>query len=230
MSTPNRQAPAGLQPPHVPGRRPGIAGGTRDKNRRARVKKLVQSSLKLFLRDGLQEVSVNDIAQKAGVGKGTFYHYFEDVEELVATMMHPLEAALSSAFDACRVDLESAGASGDLTTAYEKLARVLAMVFLSHPLEVQLYLQEGRGPAVGARRPIAQLVQTVREQAVSLTQVACDAGLFRAFDARVSAYAVVGASEQLLLESLTGTDFGDPGKVADSVVSMVLDGLRAQDK
>ena len=40
--------------------------------------KLMEKALKLFTEKGVNNTSIQDIADEAGVGKGTFYLYFKD--------------------------------------------------------------------------------------------------------------------------------------------------------
>ncbi len=54
--------------------------------------RIVKAAMKLFSERGYQDVSVNDIASLARVGKGTIYTYFNEKEEI-------LEACVSFIFD-----------------------------------------------------------------------------------------------------------------------------------
>ncbi len=44
--------------------------------------KILQSAVQLFLEEGFEATSVNDICKHAGVSKGSFYHYFETKQVL----------------------------------------------------------------------------------------------------------------------------------------------------
>lgn len=43
---------------------------------------LIHAATELFSEHGYEKTSVNDIIQKIGVAKGTFYHYFKSKEEI----------------------------------------------------------------------------------------------------------------------------------------------------
>jgi TetR/AcrR family fatty acid metabolism transcriptional regulator len=43
---------------------------------------IIKAATKVFARDGLQKGRIDDIAQEAGIGKGTVYEYFRSKEEL----------------------------------------------------------------------------------------------------------------------------------------------------
>ncbi len=62
--------------------------------------------MKLFAEKGFQEVSVNDIASLARVGKGTIYTYFSEKEEI-------LEACVSFIFESFVGNVKEALNTGD---------------------------------------------------------------------------------------------------------------------
>jgi AcrR family transcriptional regulator len=58
------------------------------KEKQARTRaKLMRSAAKLFCRNGLEQASVDDIAQDAGFTKGAFYSNFKSKEELFLAML-----------------------------------------------------------------------------------------------------------------------------------------------
>lgn len=54
-----------------------------EKNKRAKETSLYKAAYELFTAQGINETSINDIAKKAGVGKGTFYLYFNDKYDIL---------------------------------------------------------------------------------------------------------------------------------------------------
>jgi len=50
-------------------------------------KKLEDIALKLFVQDGYEKTSINNIVKKAQVSKGAFYHYFESKEEILNSVL-----------------------------------------------------------------------------------------------------------------------------------------------
>ena len=51
-------------------------------NKLEKENKLLSTAFKLFTQKGVDNTSIQDIADKAGVGKGTFYLYFKDKYEI----------------------------------------------------------------------------------------------------------------------------------------------------
>ena len=213
----------------MPPERPGPAGGRRDENRRRRVASLCAAAEELFAAEGLAEITVDRIVSRAGVAKGSFYRYVSDIEELVATMLEPLQGALRDAIGRAAAELAEAKDAETLTGTYRRLAAELAASAMAHPRLVAIYLQEARAPGIGARRPIRALAEEIERGAVELTRAARTHGLLRSdYDLRVGALAAIGAAERIMFSYLKGDSPGDPQDVIDSLVSVILDGVRGR--
>jgi AcrR family transcriptional regulator len=219
--------PAALSlPSRIPPERPGPPGGKRDLNRRQRTEALRRAGLTLFLERGVDVVTIDDIAKAAGTAKGNFYRYFTDKNELVESILEPVAHSMREAMDRCEQELEKAHDDTSLFAAYQALALALTPVIFTEKEAVRLYLQESRAPAVGARAPIRELADEVRERAIDLTEFAVDHGLLRIPDPRISALAVVGAVEQLAFMVLGGQLDATPDAIAGTLIGLVLRGIR----
>lgn len=225
MSSDKSISPQSPAPRRVPNERPGPSGGKRDLNRKRRTAELAQAGLELFLERGVEAVTIDEIVRAAGVAKGTFYRYFKGKEELVGALIAPVTDIFEDGLRHANTALQRA-TNADLAGAYLGIALTVVQAMTRYPDVLKLYLQESRGPAIGARRPIARLADTITRQSLVLTRLAVDHGLLRPRDPRVSALAVVGAGERLLHAQLSGDDLGEPGAVAQALIEMVLDGLR----
>jgi AcrR family transcriptional regulator len=214
------------RPRRMPSERPGPPGGKRDRNRKQRTEALLRSALGLFLERGLEAVTVDDIAREAGMAKGNFYRYFKDKDDLVDALFEPIVSDVRASMRACANDLADAQGRDELHGAYHHLARSLAEVALPRLDVMRLYLQERRSPGVGARAPIRRLADQISEGAIQLTKVAVDHDLLRVRDPRISAFAVVGAVEELMLAVLSERLDAPPTEIIDTLISLVLDGIR----
>ncbi len=216
---------SGILPGRSPGRRPGPEGGARDARRRERTEAIAGAALGLFLARGIESVSVDDIARAAGIAKGSFYTYFHDQADLVGALLAPMREGLRVALERCEVTLRDARTTVELRSAYTVVAADAAAVILGRSDIARLYLQECRSPAVGARVPIVALADEMRGAALRLTHLAHASGLLRSVAPRVTAAAVLGASEHLLHRFLAGDDLGDPSEAIEALVTMVVEGL-----
>ena len=110
--------------------------------------------------------------------------------------------------------------------AYRAVGAVIASALLQYPGVVRLYLQECRGPAVGARVKLVEVARLVSRHAVEITEKAHTHGLLRPIRPAVSGLAVVGAVERLLLAVLSEEEVGNPLELPDALSTLILDGLR----
>ncbi len=62
--------------------------------------KLMEKALKLFTEKGVNNTSIQDIADEAGVGKGTFYLYFKDKYDIRDKVIASCSNKLFHALDA----------------------------------------------------------------------------------------------------------------------------------
>lgn len=56
--------------------------GKAEENKKKKRNSLLAEAFSLFMNKGISNTTISDITQKAGVGKGTFYFYFKDKEDL----------------------------------------------------------------------------------------------------------------------------------------------------
>jgi TetR/AcrR family transcriptional regulator, cholesterol catabolism regulator len=61
--------------PNADGRKSGRRGTARDR--------IIASAIDLFYRDGYEATAVQDVVDRAGVTKGSFYHHFSSKDELL---------------------------------------------------------------------------------------------------------------------------------------------------
>jgi AcrR family transcriptional regulator len=193
-----------------------------------RTEALQRSALGLFLQYGVEAVTIDQIVDGARTAKGSFYRYFRDKTDLVASLVEPLRDEVRAAIDRCASTLAGTAYSGDVAKPYEALAQDLIRSVLQHPDVVRLYLHESRGPKNGARAPIVELAEEVLEGATRLSNVAHERGLVRGLVGRLSAIVVVGASELIIARLFAGDDVGPVLEMPGELVSLVLDGVRAR--
>jgi AcrR family transcriptional regulator len=75
-----------------------------------RKKSILQTAEKLFLTQGYEKTSVNQIVEKAGVAKGTFYHHFKTKEDILSVIADDfLSSLVHSAEDVANDNKLSAG-------------------------------------------------------------------------------------------------------------------------
>jgi AcrR family transcriptional regulator len=226
-TTTTRTLPVGVDgQAKVPVERPGRPGGRRDTNRKERTTGLTDAALELFLADGIDAVTIEDITSRAGVAKGTFYRYFDDKGAIVESIMAPVHAAVVDSFDQSLAAIAAARTPAAAAAAYEVLAGGLVELVLHHGDAALLYLQENRGPSRGARAPVIRIAAVLADKAIQHTEAVRAHGLLKPFPSEVSTLAVIGAAERLLYAALSGHIKTDVLEVPALLISLILDGIR----
>ena len=96
-------------PPPPTARAPRVAGAPPGPRRRdQRQGALLDAAAALFVEKGVPATSIDDIVVRAGVAKGTFYHYFQDraamLEALRRRYSHSFADLAQTAMDDCAPD------------------------------------------------------------------------------------------------------------------------------
>lgn len=213
--------------PRLPRKRPGPEGGKRDRNRRANQQLLVDAALGLMLANGTASVTIDQIVERAGMAKGSFYRYAADKEDLVAQILMPVIAEATAALDRCEQQLR-ARRRDDIAAIYLMLARDLSQVVARHAPRVLLYLQEARAPQGAVAPAIQHLADALTSRTIALTEIARDHGLIRPVDPEISALAVLGAVEAILFAHLRRRRAPRAAipQVTAELVDIVLRGIR----
>lgn len=104
-------------------------------------------ALDLFDREGFENVSVEEIAQKAGCSVGNIYHYFKSKDELAIQV--------TSHVDAAYLTLEAAYLTDTAHTAREKLLDFVGQslrISCSDPVLYKAFIHAMKYPEQGALR------------------------------------------------------------------------------
>jgi AcrR family transcriptional regulator len=210
----------------VPSERPGRPGGRRDTNRKERTTGLTDAAVELFLADGIEAVTIEDITTRAGVAKGTFYRYFDDKGAIVESILAPVYAAVVDSFNQSLGAIAAARTPEAAAAAYDVLASGLVELILHHGDAALLYLQENRGPSRGARAPVMRIADVLADKAIQHTEAIRAHGLLKPFPSELSTLAVIGAAERLLYAALSGHLKTELLDVPALLINLILDGIR----
>jgi TetR/AcrR family transcriptional regulator, fatty acid metabolism regulator protein len=181
--------------------------------------RIVEAAVHVFARKGYHAARVGDIAAEAGVAHGLLYHYFSSKEELLETIFRETWTELLRALE--RVE-------EDVRPAREQLRQVAAILLRSwrrDPDLVRVLVREVvRTPELGGR--VAEIGKGFGaiERIIERGQ---RAGEFRPdVDARLAAWIVYGALEEILTGWVLGTlpDGDEAVAEAERTIVEVLSG------
>lgn len=191
-----------------------------------RIQSIQEATMRVIARKGMAAATMQEIADEAGVAKGTIYLYFRDRDELVEktfetamqTLMTQVDAAL-----ALEVPIE------------EKLRAILSAQFSFFNanrefFRLYLSLRMPEGPAGRQRRQRQHCQPQYRDRTRRLADVlsqAMERGEARRTDPWKLALFIIEGSTAIILDTLTEPSAGsDEQTDVDLITNLVLDGIR----
>ena len=193
--------------------------GRREENKRRKHEALLAAGLAAFEADGYERASIETIVREAGVARGTFYLYFEDKLALFRALVLPWTDALAEVVGTVDRTIDQVTDRTGLAEVYEGMALQIAMLGLTHSQVILLVFRELRG-ATEAGAFLRDQEARLLGAAVQITAHARDRGLIRVKRPEVVARMVLGATERMTFDLLTGADLGPPLEVAAEVVEL----------
>ena len=146
-----------------------------------RRKAILDAAASLLVANGLAGTSVDAVAQRAGIAKGTVYLYFESRSDLLAALRSRYAEGLAGR---ARSILEHADPAdpGSVTDTFERLAAELLDYVHANQRLYHVLFHEAPGHQEQAREPLRHLVAGLLSQAMdqgALTPT--DAGVLAGF-------------------------------------------------
>ncbi len=160
-----------------------------------RCRAIREAAMRVVGRKGLTRATVQEIADEAGVAKGTVYLYFRSREEVLD---RTTQAALDELLDRLRSAAEEGGAFREV------LARVLSTqlaYFDEHKDFFRLYFAMGDSTEAHRRRRQANRQRLVA-QLVEVLESAARSGEVQAADPERAAVAIAGAARSVILRRI----------------------------
>jgi AcrR family transcriptional regulator len=181
-----------------------------------RIQSIQEATMRVISRKGMAAATVQEIADEAGVAKGTIYLYFRDRDELIEKTFEGSMAQLMARIDAVL----------DQDIAFEPKIRGI----LAAKLAFSLRLPEGPG----ARQPRKKQAchPQYRARAMKLAGVlkqAMDRGEIREIDPYRLALFIMEGSTAVILERLTEESSPALEADVDFMAGLVLDGIRKRE-
>lgn len=190
-----------------------------------RIQSIQEATMRVIARKGMAAATMQEIADEAGVAKGTIYLYFRDRDELVEKTFDTAIQTLTDRIDEAL----------DLHVPIEQKIRAVMTAkfsfFAAHREFFRLYLslRMPEGPAARQRRQKQHCAPMYRGRAQRLAGVlraAMERGEIRENDPYKLALFLIEGSTAIILERLTGDMDGDEQSDVDLITGLILDGIR----
>lgn len=190
-----------------------------------RIQSIQDATMRVIARKGMAAATMQEIAEEAGVAKGTIYLYFRDRDELVEKTFETAMETLMARIDAA---LEQ-------DIAFEDKIRAVMSAHLSFFLanreffRLFLSMRMPEGPAARQRRQKQSCQPRYRGRVQKLADVlsqAMDRGEIRRADPYKLALFIIEGSTAIILERLTEDTTTDEGTDVELIAGLILDGIR----
>jgi AcrR family transcriptional regulator len=187
---------------------------------------ILDAADRLLARNGYKKMTVEDLAQEVGIGKGTIYLHFPSKEEVVLSHVDRI-------VERVKAELRRV-AAGEGPPPARLRGMLMARVLVRFD-GVQHYT-ESLSDLLAALRPglLARRRRHFEEEAEIVTEVlraGQEAGVFALEDAAATAHAMLTATNALLPYSLSARELGRREEVeaaASHVVQLLLEGVVAR--
>ena len=189
-----------------------------------RLNEVLQAAMSVFARAGFHQALMEDIAQEAGLAKGTLYLYFKNKDDLIAAILHRLFSGEMHALE----DLQAADAPARerLLTLTRRLADQMKRLSLLLPIWFEFYALAARQK--GVRQFFKQYFASYRAPLAALIQQGIARGEFREVDAEQAALAFIALFEGLVLLWAIDPQSVSAETTPEAAMLLLLDGLSAR--
>jgi AcrR family transcriptional regulator len=189
-----------------------------------RVQSIQEAAIRVISRRGMASATMQEIAEEAGVAKGTIYLYFRDREELVEKTFETAIGELHKRIDA------ALDAEGPFEQRLRAVITAKLAFFNENREFFRLYhtLRMPEGSATQQRRQKRTCQPQYRarvEKLASVLKLAMDAGEVRPLDPKRLALFLIETSTAIVLERLSEDAPPPESEDVELIVSTLLTGI-----
>ena len=189
-----------------------------DEDQMRRRHEIYGTSVKLFLRKGFQETSMREIAEKAGIGKSTFYDYFKNKDEiLVWGVQDQIEDLTAEARRIAALPLPAPERLRKVMKNHAEYIMASKEFFLKLSFEVQRLSLESQKRIQVARHMYQDTIRQIVDDGIR-------EGAFRNVDSLLAARLLIQAVTPTIV---TSRPTGTPQKMLDRALDIMLQGIQA---
>ncbi len=183
------------------------------------------NAMKIFARKGFEKTTIQEIADEAGIGKGTIYEYFKTKEDIIVHAILSFFAEMEKAFSSDFMDIED---------PREKLTR-----FLEESMEIglmdediwivftEIWYYNMRGGYSSIHTLFTKFLRVYRAMLAEMIDDGIKKGIFREdANSREVAGLIAGAIDGVGLHYLLDKESMDVRKVGREFLDLLLLGLK----
>jgi len=196
-------------------------------DREAKKMEIIQAAMKVFAQNGVMKSKMIEIAQTAGIGKGTIYEYFRSKEEIFAETFQLVFA---------ETDRMITGALVSTDDPVEKLRRMVhASVagFVKDGGEFVKIIMDFWAEGIRSKHPevlkminLEEVYAGYRTMIVSILEDGIKNKVFRSVNTSLVASVLIAALDGLMLQWVMNRNLFTFKEAADVLLDSVLNGIK----
>lgn len=185
---------------------------------------ILAAAKRVFAGKGFAATTIADVAREADLSYGSIYWYFDSKDALFHALMESQEQALRSHIQQAMASFNER----DTEAGFRAAVRATLEFFEGDRELVRLLFRDSMAMGDRFERHLHGIYERFIDDLEAAIRVGQDQGLIVGAPPRMIAFSVAALIGQIAYRRLATDDGASAGVVADFIVSMVLDGLRAK--
>ena len=196
-------------------------------NKEQKKAEILQIAMQVFARKGVVKTKMIDIAQSAGIGKGTIYEYFRSKEEIFTEAFNSMFSAIESSI------IDSIASVKDPVEKLDRLVEVSLQEFISENSEFAGIMMDFW--AEGIRNKDEKLLDILalhdiyskyRTLITGILTEGIEKGVFRNVDMHSLSAIMIASLDGLLLQWIMDRELFDMKQVSRTFMDTFLNGIK----
>lgn len=183
---------------------------------------LQKAALQTFIKSGYHQTRIEDISQRAKIGKGTFYLYFKNKEDVVHSL---LDDFIEKFNELHRWVSQSLQTSSDINEIYSEEGQVILRLLEENRDLGFFLLREGKSISESMNKRITDFFTLQEKQAEQSYKLVQNLGLLRNIDPKYAALCVVGGILHIYNQWLEGKIKEPPAIMLQKTLGFYLQAL-----
>ena len=193
-----------------------------------RKEELLKAAAAVISEKGYRAAGVSDIIERAGVARGTFYHYFDSKKDVFLELIQQYFDGFAEVLEENHKRLVTEFETGaDVAGAWRENALRTLMFHSENPELTSLVYREAMGLDEHFSSKVDELTSLARSRMVEEFQMVADRGLMIPCDVELVSTIVQGATVNIIMEYILRRRSTDLGALADGLVRNQLRALTA---
>lgn len=186
--------------------------------------KIMASAAKVFDEKGFSEASVQDVADHAGIAKGTVYYYIDKKEDLLLLLMQFAKDHLFARIE--KNVRKQASASEKITLIIHNHLKIMKTVGSVVPFLAQSMFVENSS----TRKAMGNFRQSYLNLLESIIEEGIRSGEFRQVDSKKTAVAILGMVIGQVMQAKLFVGKINVRQIKETTMDMVINSLRANNE